>query len=548
MHKTVLLLLVMGFGLTLKAQSDTARRGTSNPPITLITNYHPTLVEADKKLVDPNIQKMTNPSPLVNYHTEDFQWNTRKIARLLPPSKHNEPGLDTSYNPNYVRIGGGNYSHKLLELYLSNRANPKYAYNVAFQHLSADQKNTLRDFSNNKGFISGARFFKRSSLEARFHYLRDMYRYFGKDTYYKNDIANNLKKIGTNIGGNILYDMKAADGKPGISFGASFNDYHNTLKQTETEVGANFGWKVEPRSIKNFKTFGNLSFNYLQYRQNFFTTKQYFLDIKPRIFLKLKQYDFEGYAGINLAFVFNHDSTKPYVAPYLYLEKKLEGFKMKVYGGLDGGLKINSIRRFSETIPFTYDSLRIQNSFEAFKLFAGLKGKITENSQFSVEGGISQSPVMPLVVSGSDSLNSLQLVYDQVTTGYFAGDLRFSVGEKIRFNAYGRVNNYTTSLEEKAWNLPDFQYQVSAQYLLKRILVLESGINGMSKRPNKIINGIKTNDAQGFGDLYLRADAIIKNTFRIWVQGSNLLNKTYQYWYGYKNYGLTVMGGLSASF
>lgn len=538
MQKTVLLILVL-----LLAKKSFAQIGND----TITSNYRPALVEADKKLVEPTIQKMNNAAPSVAYQTKDFQWNTKKIARLLPPSRHNEPGLDTAFNPNYLRIGAGNYSHKLLEVYLANRANPKYAYNIAFQHLSADQKNTIRDFSDNRGFISGARFFKRSSLEARFHYMRDMNKYFGKDTLYANDFAKDFKKIGTNIGGNVLYDLKAADGKPGIAFGAFFNDYHNTLKQTETELGANLGWKVEPKMYKNFKTFGTLDFTYLKYRQNFVNTKQYFLDIKPRVFLKLKEYDFEGYAGINLTVAFG-DSTIPYFAPYLYLEKKLEGFKMKVYGGLDGGLKINSIRRFAQTMPFTYDSLRIQNSFEAIKIYAGLKGKITENSQFNIEAGNSLSPIMPLVVSGSDSLNSLQLVYDQLNTLYFSADLRFSVGEKIRFNANGKVNNYTTQTELKAWNLPDFQYQVSAQYLMKKLLVFEAGVNGMTKRPNKTITDVVTKDASGFADLFLRVDLKIKNTFRLWVQGSNLLNNTYQYWYGYNNYGFTILGGLSASF
>jgi hypothetical protein len=35
---------------------------------------------------------------------------------------------------------------------------------------------------------------------------------------------------------------------------------------------------------------------------------------------------------------------------------------------------------------------------------------------------------------------------------------------------------------------------------------------------------------------------------RFWIQGNNLMNMKYQSWYGYNNYRLTVIGGLSASF
>jgi outer membrane cobalamin receptor len=70
----------------------------------------------------------------------------------------------------------------------------------------------------------------------------------------------------------------------------------------------------------------------------------------------------------------------------------------------------------------------------------------------------------------------------------------------------------------------------------------------MSRRYNTIQNSGKQLEIKGFTDVHARVDYKIKNLLRVWVQGSNLLNQKYQQWYGYNNFRLSVMGGISAGF
>lgn len=521
---------------------------------TVVSTFKPKLLNANKLILDPAIPKGSSFAYNPQYLIQDYRWNTRKITRILPPVKHFEPGTDTSYNPNYARIGGGNFSHKLVELFVSNRANTKWAYNAAFQHLSADaaqNKTTPRlsyqDFSSNRGFISGSRFFKRSSLDMRVHYNRDMNRFFAKDTFFVGD-AGLKKKIGQNAGFNLLYDQKASERKPGFSGGFMFNNFFNNLNQSETEAGGLFGWDAR---FKNFSTFGNLQVSNLQFRQSFTTTKQWFVELNPKVKYFDKEKKLDVTAGLNLAWAFR-DTFSPvfYLNPYVLAEKQLEGLKMKIFGGIDGGLKKNSIRRYFETVPFTYDSIKIYNTYEQLRIFAGLKGRITENSQFNVEFGNSTMAYMPLVVTNNDSLKSLQIIYDDLNVTYFAADLRFSIGEKLRVGAGGKFNNYGGfGTETEAWHLPDLTYFLSAQYNLKRDFMFQLGIDGMSRRYNKVLDGSNNQlEMKGFADLHCRVDYIIKDMFRLWIQGSNLLNMKYQMWYGYDNFRMTILGGISASF
>jgi hypothetical protein len=512
---------------------------------TVSTTFKPRLLSANKLLIDPSVPKSGKYPFDISYLPQNFKWNTRKIARILPPAKHNEPGLDTIYNPNYARMGGGNYGHKIMELFVSNRPADKWAYNTSFQHLSADAQNTNQDFSTNRAYLGGSRFYKNSSIDVRLNYTRDMTRFFAKDTFYEKDAAL-IKKTGQNLGFNVFYDKKRDGKRPGMSAGLMFNNFYNNLSQSETEFSGKLGWDA---GIKTLTTAGALEFTSLQFRQNFTTRQQYFIDASPRVKMKIKETGFDLTGGLNMTWLLA-DSSAPlfYLNPVILAEKNLEGLKMKIYGGIDGGLRKNSIRRYFEMVPFTYDSIQITNSYDQLRVFAGLKGSITNNSQFMVEFGNNTTSKMPLIITNNDSLKSLQVVYDNINNLYFAADLRFSIGEKLRVGANCKFNNYTTDNQAQPWHLPSFTYAVSGQYALGKNVITQLGIDGMSRRYNTIQNSGQLLEAKGFIDVNARVDYKIKSLLRVWLQGSNLLNQKYQLWYGYNNFRLSVMGGISAGF
>lgn len=541
MHKSLLTAVSGLLFISLNAQTT---RGFDDGT-TVSTTFKPRLLSANKLLIDPTVPKAGKYPFDISYLPQEFKWNTRKIARILPPAKHFEPGLDTLYNPNYARMGGGNYGHKLMELFVGSRAADKWAYHASFQHLSADAEKTIQDFSTNRAFLGGSRYYKRSSMDVTLNYSRDMNRFFAKDTFYEKDAAL-IKKTAQNAGFNVLYDMKRDGKKPGLAAGFMFNNFYNNLNQSETEFAGKIGWDA---GIKNLGTSGWVELTSLQFRQNFSTKQQYFVDATPRVTMKIKETGIDFTGGLNLAWVFT-DSSSPlfYLNPVILAEKKLEGLKMKMYGGVDGGLRKNSIRRFSEMVPFTYDSIQITNSYDQLRVFAGLKGSITNNSQFMVEFGNNTTSKMPLVITNNDSIQSLQIVYDNINNLYFASDLRFSVGEKLRVGANCKFNNYTTNDQLQAWHLPSFTYALSGQYYVNKNLTAQIGIDGMSRRYNTVLKTDRQLEMKGFTDIHLRADYKVKNLVRIWVQGSNLLNQQYQQWFGYNNFGLTVMGGISAGF
>lgn len=248
------------------------------------------------------------------------------------------------------------------------------------------------------------------------------------------------------------------------------------------------------------------------------------------------------------------------INPYINFEKTLSGLNLNIYGGLDGGLKKNSFRRLNAMMPFFNDSISVKNTYDEVNLFVGIKGKITQNAEFALDMGGNSSSNFGLVVSSTevnalgkqanDSLGSLQMIYaSHLSSVYFRSLVKYHLGEKLKVSANAKVVSYSVDGNDYAWHLPGFTYSVNANYTLGKNLELSAGFDGMSKRRNQIyVDGKpRTTEMKGFMDIHARIDYRINGKGRIWLQGSNLLGNQYQLWYGYPNYGLTLMGGLAIS-
>jgi hypothetical protein len=278
---------------------------------------------------------------------------------------------------------------------------------------------------------------------------------------------------------------------------------------------------------------------------------QIFTDIRPTLSFGHKATGLKVIVSANSTYWTSQLDTikdsKFYVAPYLNVSKDLNGLKMKLYGVIDGGLQKNTFRHFQQLVPFTHDSIEIRNSFEQINVYGGIQGKLNEQVYFNLDFGFNSVSDMPLVVSNGDSLNSLKIIYDDVNSTYVKTNIQYSMGDKLKIQARIRLADYSPTSQSQAWHLPSFSYSSRLTYSLGNSIELTAGFDGVGNRFNRISDGssFKTVKVPGYFDLFGRADYRVLGKGRIWIQASNILSGQYQQWYGYKNYGLTVMGGLT---
>jgi hypothetical protein len=240
-------------------------------------------------------------------------------------------------------------------------------------------------------------------------------------------------------------------------------------------------------------------------------------------------------------------SSKNYINPFIYLEKGITGLEMKLFGSIDGGLTKNSLRRINEVMPYFADTLQLKNQFEQLNGYIGIKGKISGNSQFSLDfGGNSVSDMLVFVSAKNankstyDSLNLMTATYlNNVSSFYFRTFVQYNLGESLKILGNLKVIQYSTTV----FHLPSFTFNLSAEYSPISSVLIKLGMQGVGTRYNRLLD--KSLLLNKYTDLYARLDYRFNGAGRIWIQGSNLLNQNYQTYYGYSAFGLTVMGGIS---
>jgi hypothetical protein len=244
----------------------------------------------------------------------------------------------------------------------------------------------------------------------------------------------------------------------------------------------------------------------------------------------------------------NASKSNTYINPFIYAEKGIKGLEMKVYGSIDGGLMKNSLRRMNEVMPYFADTMILKNQFEQLNGYIGIKGKISGNSQFSLDfGGNSISDMLNYVSAKEsnksvyDSLNLLRATYlTNVSTIYFRAFAQYNLGESFKIMGNLKVIQYTPTV----YHIPSFTFNLSAEYSPISTVLIKLGMQGVGNRYNRLLN--KTDVVLNkYTDLYARLDYRFSGAGRVWIQGSNLLNQNYDTYNGYKAFGLTVMGGIS---
>ncbi len=561
--RIVLLFMVLGCHSIVSAQEEKPK-GFDKSSTDVVTGTDIRLLPASRILIDPVVPTAENPKINLSFSTPEFVWNTTKFIQTVEPEKIKEKSSDSVYLANYLRLGGGNNAHVIGELFLANRPSNQWAYNFAAKHFQANQLTLDQKLANTRVEMSGSRFFQNSSITTGLFYKRDFNTFFSRDTTTNESISTTgdiarSGKIASNFGMNVDYQLLESRKIPEIKWTNSLQMFSTNLKHEELEAESKLSFLSK---AKKFSLFGDAQINYLQFKQptnleRAVADNQFFVYVRPRVQFYHKPTLLDVKLGFDLSMnrnTFFDTVLTPRINPYLAIEKGISGLEMKIYGGIDGGLKKHSIREIHNQMPFFTDSLVIRNSFEQLNGFIGIKGKISSNSLFYMNfGGNAVADMLMFasaddtVKTNSDSLNPLRPIYSDVNSVYFRAGAEYVVGETFKIGGHLKFCNYTPATQNQVWHLPGLTYNIEASWTPIQELKIKAGINGVGKRYNQVLenNRLKVKDIPGYADVFVRADYSFSGKGRIWIQGTNLLNNKYPVWFGYPAYGVTIAAGIS---
>ncbi len=251
--------------------------------------------------------------------------------------------------------------------------------------------------------------------------------------------------------------------------------------------------------------------------------------------------------------------------PRLNASYRLVDESVIVYAGADGGLQQNTYYNFKEENPFVSPTLYIQPTKKLYNGFGGIKGKLTNSVAYNVRVSYGKDEnkalfqANPLKGSNPDFEgyeygNSFNVVYDDLNTLAFFGELKVEISDQFSLGINGTYNSYTTDLQAQPWNLPDFQASLFSNFNITEKLYGGASFFYVGKRKDLFYDqSFPTFAAQeitldGYVDANVHFGYRITDRLSAFVKGSNLLSDNYQKWLNYPVQGIQGLAGVTYKF
>ncbi len=568
LNKLVLVSLML-CGVTVFGQEDPGE-------VDIIFTAKRNVTESYRITSNPEIIDTIIPLPNFTYPLLTKSMETSINVESIEPSKIKIIGkLDKLY-PGYIKLGLGNYTMPLGEVYYNSTRNRRMSYGVHGKHLSS--------FGKMKGYAPSQ--FDRTSLgvfsdyyfldhliEGEVKYLNHGYHYYGiqNDSIPKDSLRN---RIGAYEGHLKFSNMPARDSaKLLYKFNTDYAFFHefnqDSLKQgtlnvreNNIKLGGEFKYKymenwfaVQTDILLNYYKFGETDTTILPiYRRD---TRNNIFSLKPTITTYQFNDKLKAQVGLDLNFDLNVGNTGQIFKPVVIANAQYSLLKgvLIPYAGIDGDLVQNSFYGLNRTNEFIISSIDIRNT-KKFIAYAGLKGSISKAISFN---GMIYSKVFtdqPLFVNDTvfSDQYKFNVIYDKITAAGISGSITYQMDEKLKVDAYTELNRYSTDNEEHAWNLPELVIGVRGAYNLYNKIIVKADLSmeGGRKSPGGLfITDPDATDKYKLGflaDMNLQAEYRYNKRLSGFIQFNNLAHQKYNRWHNYPVFGFQVLGGITFGF
>ena len=479
--------------------------------------------------------------------------------------------LDKLY-PGYIKVGLGNYTMPMGELYYNATRNRRVNYGIHAKHLSSFGKMkgyAPTQFDNTNAKLFGDFFLRGHILESEVSWLNHGYHYYGiiKNSLPKDSLKN---RVG-NYQGQVHFAnfTKKDSAKLLYKIKFDYGYFHEFLPDSITESlnarESNFGigteWKYK-HELNLFSLEADFRYNsykfgeaagvvFAPYKKE---EKNHILHFRPTI----SSYRFDDKLKAEVGFDLNFDMAANTVfKPVVVGNAKyslLNGMFIP-YIGLDGGLKQNTFNSLNRGNEFINSSVDLRNT-KTFKLYGGIKGTLSKKVSFNIVGHTSKLTDMALYFN--DTIFSDQykfnVLYDDVTVIGVGGSLTFQSSEKLKIDAMLDYNKYTTTNQDEAWYLPEVKFTLRGAYNLydkiyaKLDFTLETGRKNPGAKLDTDVNSFEPSNLTAVADANLHLEYRYNKRISAFLQFNNLANQKYQRWYKYPVYGFQVLGGVTFGF
>jgi hypothetical protein len=555
--------------------------------VNVVKPYSPTVSDANKIKEVPTVDdEETAKKQDIKYQIFSYP-----VASTFTPSKGRAAGVDKvkpeKLFSNYATLGFGNYSTINAELFVTHELD-KYQYLGGM----------LRHHSS-QGGVKGAQLddkFSQTGLDVFYGYQRkdtkwvadlgykyDTYNWYGvpleNPIFNKNLIKDvdpkhqfNTAKFGSEL---TLFDSFLD--QLNVDFVGFWDSYNSKENRFIIKPSFNFNYGDTAVKVKfgvdylttNFDT----SFN-TQLPQNGadFKIQKSNLIVNVNPSFQLLKNDLALELGADLVYFAELKDVYAGITAeagnkFLFYPKAIVSYKVFkdlviAFGGVEGKLTQNSYADFTSQNKFLSPTLNLQPTNHNLIITAGIRGKLASGFAYNLKTSYDSSKNMalfkanpflesPLYNYGIG--NSFGVVYDDVRTILFCGELKADVNKNITLGLNAEVNKYTTNFQKEAWNLPTAKATFTSDFKIGKKWYAGTQLFYVGERKDEFTavnfsNNSVLQTLEAYFDINANIGYKYNDRFTIFLKGSNLANQNYNRWLNYPVQGVQVLLGASYKF
>jgi hypothetical protein len=542
--------------------------------VNVVKPYTPTISDAFKVKETPSLDdEETSKKENIQYNIFSFP-----VASTFTPSKGRAANVDKSPDEkifsNYLTLGVGNYGTANVELFVTENVSNTDYFGGMLRHSSSQggiEDVVLDDkfFNTALDFTYGSRT-RALSWNADLGYKHQIYNWYGiyPGTLDDATIASideqqtyNTLYVGgrLDLGDGILKESTVKFSRFWDAFGSAENRFvaKPALEFDIVDQKIKTDFVIDYVSGSFDKTFfGGNSFKYG------FTN----IGFQPSV--KIQKEDLSVNLGIGFFYSIAQEAgnNKFYIYPQITGSYKIVGDLMILYAGLDGTLKQNSYNDFVQENFFVSPTLAVSPIDQKFDVFVGLKGKLANNVSYNIRGSYLNEENKNLFKSNGydeDSANldgytygnSFDVVYDNVKTISFFGELKADFSKNVSFGLNGTFSSYSMDVQKEAWNLPAVKLGANLDVNITSKWYSGLTMFYVGEREDQFIRSSISTDypienvtLDSYFDLNVHVGYKYSEPLTFFLKGNNLTNQNYQRWLNYPVQGIQVLAGASYKF
>jgi hypothetical protein len=581
-YKIAIIIVLFGTQITFSQKKD---ENIGTEVVNVVKPYTPTISDAFKVKETPTLEDDdTSKKETIQYTIFSFP-----VASTFTPSKGKAAGVDKEKKEklfsNYATLAAGNYGNINAELLVTQTLESGDYVGAMLRHLSSQGgiKNVELDdkFSNSSLDLTYGSKSKALSWNADLGYQRQMYNWYGLNPIlYENLIPAEKDLFLKGIDSKQTYQNISLGGR--LALGESvfkeasikFNRFSDAFSSGENRlvIKPSLAFDVMDEKIK-------VDF-VLDYLNGKFQKEYYDLDelkygytnvgVKPSFQINKEDLSVNFGAGFFYSMATESGKNKFFMYPNITASYKVVGDLMIAYAGAEGGLKQNSYQEFVQENFFVSPTLAIAPTDQKYDIYVGLKGKLANTIGYNIRGSYSNEGSKALFLRNSFSYyntnkngyafgNSFDVVYDDVKTVSFYGELKADFSKNVSFGVNGTFSSYSTDLQQEPWNLPSLK--IAANLDVNVTTKWYAGLNVFfvgERKDIKLVQTLiaiypptfstETTTLDSYFDLNAHVGYKYSDRLTFFLKGNNLANQSYQRWVNYPVQGVQGLVGANYKF